>query len=78
MSTQGRSFTFSQVSLLANNTLYMASINVTNILQNAGEEAQKVQGESLHTFLASLTTSAVVCGLVAIMAVILKTKLPEL
>jgi len=56
----------------------MASVNVTNILQNAGEKAQKAQGESLNTFLASLTTSAAVCGLVTITVIILKTKLPEI
>lgn len=56
----------------------MASINITNVLQNAGEKVQKAQGESFHTFLASLITSAAVCGLVAVMAVALKTQLPEL
>ncbi|KAH8674390.1 hypothetical protein BGZ60DRAFT_403801 [Tricladium varicosporioides] len=51
--------------------------NISNILDGAAGKAQKAQGESLSTFLASLTTSAIILGLGVIAYIFLKSRFPE-
>jgi hypothetical protein len=51
--------------------------NINNILDSAAGKAQKAQGESLSTFLASLTASAAVLGLGVITYIFLKSRFPE-
>jgi hypothetical protein len=54
------------------------SSNIADVLDNAAGKAQKAQGESLSTFLASLTTSGITLGLGAISYIFLKSRYPEL
>jgi hypothetical protein len=54
------------------------SSNINKVLNNAIGKAQKDQGESLNTFLVSLTTSGVILRLVAIAYVLLRFKFLEL
>ncbi|RDL31558.1 Uncharacterized protein BP5553_09767 [Venustampulla echinocandica] len=51
--------------------------NIGDILDSAAGKAQKAQGESLSTFLASLTTSAIILGLGAIAYSLLNSRIPE-
>jgi hypothetical protein len=53
------------------------STNINGVLDNAAGKAQKAQGESLSTFLASLTTSGVILGLGIIAYVLLRFTYPE-
>src|SRR5689334_16383404 len=57
--------------------LVMISNNITEMLDSTAGKAQKAQGESLSTFLASLTTSGIILGLGVILYISLKFKLPE-
>jgi hypothetical protein len=51
--------------------------NINAVLDNGAGKAQKAQGESLSTFLASLTTSGIILGVGVIAFILLKFKLPE-
>jgi hypothetical protein len=51
--------------------------NIADILDSAAGKAQKAQGESLNTFLASLTTSGITLGFGFISYVFLKYRCPE-
>jgi hypothetical protein len=55
----------------------MMSRDITDVLDNAAGKAQKAQGESLSTFLASLTTSGITLALGIIAYIFLKSKFPE-
>ena len=55
----------------------MISRDITDILDNAARKAQKAQGESLSTFLASLTTLGIILRLGIIAYIFLKSKFPE-
>ena len=50
---------------------------IGNTLASTAGKAQKAQGESLSTFLASLTTSAIIFGLGVIAYIFLESKFPE-
>jgi hypothetical protein len=54
------------------------SSNIADVLDNAAGKAQKAQGESLSTFLASLTTSGITLGLGAISYIFLRSRYPEM
>jgi hypothetical protein len=53
------------------------SSSINDVLDNAAGKAQKAQGESLSTFLASLTTSGVVLGLGIITYILLQFRFGE-
>lgn len=50
---------------------------INTILDNAAGKAQQAQGESLATFLASLTTSGIILGVGFVAYALLKFELPE-
>ena len=52
-----------------------STINIA--LDNAAGKAQKAQGESLSTFLASLTTSGIIFVAGVLAYILLKCKFPE-
>jgi hypothetical protein len=54
------------------------SNNINNVLDNAAGKAQNTQGESLSTFLASLTTSGAIFGLGIVAYMFLQFKVPEI
>jgi hypothetical protein len=51
--------------------------SISNAFNQAAEKAQKAQGESLGTFLASITTSGAILGLGIMVYILLKWKCPE-
>lgn len=53
------------------------SSRINDVSDQAAGKAQKAQGESLATFLASLTTSGAILGLGIIVYMLLKWKYPE-
>lgn len=50
---------------------------IDNVLDQAAGKAQRSHGESLATFLASLTTSAAILGVGIVAYLLLKWKYPE-
>jgi len=52
-------------------------MSINDVLGNAAGKAHKAQGESLNTFLASLTTSGVILGLGIITYLLLRFKFRE-
>ena len=55
----------------------MIGSNISEVLDNAAGKAQRDQGESLNTFLASLTTSGIILGIGVIVYIFLKSNFPE-
>jgi hypothetical protein len=51
--------------------------SISSILDSAAGKAQRTQGESLNTFLASITSSGIILGIGVITYIFLKTKFPE-
>jgi hypothetical protein len=52
------------------------SSRINDVFDQAAGKAQKAQGESLGTFLASLTTSGAILGLGIMVYILLKWKCP--
>lgn len=52
-------------------------MSINDMLDSAAGKAQKAQGESLSTFLASLTTSGVILGFGIITYILLRFKFRE-
>lgn len=53
------------------------SSTINTVLNNAAGKAQKTQGESLSTFIASLTTSGIILVVGGVTYILLKCKFPE-
>ena len=52
-------------------------MGVNDMLDSAASKAHKNQGESLHTFLASLTTSGAIFGFGITAYILLRLKFPD-
>jgi hypothetical protein len=52
-------------------------MSISDMLDSAAEKAHKAQGESLNTFLVSLTTSGVILGFGIITYILLRFKFQE-
>jgi hypothetical protein len=55
-----------------------STVNITAALNASSNAAQRNQGASLHSFLASLTVSASIFGLEIVLFILLKDRLTQL